>query len=67
MPLAITDDHTALAEVARAFLAGQRAAARGLLDQADEPLPAFWKELASLGWLGLAVPEGVRGQGGRPR
>ncbi len=63
MPLAITDDHKALAEVARSFLTGQRVAARGLLEQADEPLPAFWKELASLGWLGLAVPEEFGGEG----
>ena len=34
MPLPITDDHRALAEVARSFLAGQRAAARALLDAA---------------------------------
>ncbi|MBN9100741.1 MULTISPECIES: acyl-CoA dehydrogenase [unclassified Pseudonocardia] len=63
MPLAITDDHKSLAEVARSFLTGQRVAARGLLDQADEPLPAYWKELASLGWLGLAVPEEFGGEG----
>jgi alkylation response protein AidB-like acyl-CoA dehydrogenase len=63
MPLAITDDHTTLAEVARSFLAGQRAAARGLLDAPDEQLPAFWKELASLGWLGLHVPEEFGGEG----
>ena len=63
MPLAITDDHKALAEVARSFLTGQRVAARCLLDQADESLPAFWKELASLGWLGLHVPEEFGGEG----
>src|SRR5919201_693609 len=47
MPLAIIDDHKALSEVARSFLAGRRAAARELLDAETEPLPAFWKELAS--------------------
>jgi 3-oxochol-4-en-24-oyl-CoA dehydrogenase len=61
MPLAISDDHLALAGVARSFLASQRAAARGLLDQADEGLPAFWKQLP--GWLGLHLPEEYGGEG----
>jgi 3-oxochol-4-en-24-oyl-CoA dehydrogenase len=63
VPLPITDDHKALAEVARSFLAGQRGAARALLDAPDEPLPAFWKEIAGLGWLGLHVPEEHGGEG----
>ncbi len=63
MPLAITDDHRALAEVARRFLTGQRAAARSTLETVDETLPAFWTELASLGWLGLHVPEKHGGEG----
>ena len=64
MPLPITDDHRALAEVARSFLlAGQRAAARALLDAPDEPVPATWKEIAGLGWLGLHVPEEHGGEG----
>ena len=64
MALAISDDHRALAEVARSFLSGQRAAARELL---DTPAPqTSWgagKELASLGWLGLHVPEEHGGEG----
>ena len=63
MPLPITDDHRALAEVARSFLAGQRAAARALLDAPTEPVPATWKEIAALGWLGLHVPEEHGGEG----
>ena len=68
MPLPITDDHRALAEVARSFLAGQRAAARALLPPAhekapDEPVPATWKEFAALGWLGLHVPVEHGGEG----
>ncbi|HKQ41800.1 MAG TPA: acyl-CoA dehydrogenase family protein, partial [Pseudonocardia sp.] len=63
MPLPITDDHRALAEVARSFLAGQRAAARSLLDAPEEPVPATWKEVAGLGWLGLHVPEEHGGEG----
>jgi alkylation response protein AidB-like acyl-CoA dehydrogenase len=63
MALAITDDHRALAEVARSFLSGQRAAARSLLDAPEEALPAFWKELTALGWLGLHLPEEHGGEG----
>ncbi|MEJ3654477.1 acyl-CoA dehydrogenase [Actinomycetes bacterium KLBMP 9759] len=68
MVLAISEDHRTLAEVARSFLSGQRAAARELLPDrsgapAPEALPAFWKELASLGWLGLHVPEEHGGEG----
>ncbi|MHA6780905.1 acyl-CoA dehydrogenase [Pseudonocardia saturnea] len=63
MALAITDDHRTLAEVARSALSGQRAAARALLDSFDEQLPAIWKELAGLGWLGLHVPEEHGGEG----
>ncbi|MBW0091740.1 acyl-CoA dehydrogenase [Pseudonocardia sp. KRD-184] len=63
MALAITDDHRTLAQVARSALSGQRAAARDLLDRPDEALPASWKELAGLGWLGLAVPEEHGGEG----
>ncbi len=61
MPLAISDDHLALAGVARSFLAGQRAAARATLDEAGEALPAFWKELP--GWLGLHLAEEYGGEG----
>jgi alkylation response protein AidB-like acyl-CoA dehydrogenase len=67
MPLPITDDHRTLAGVARSFLAGQRAAgisgARALLDAPTEPVPATWKEVAGLGWLGLHVPEEHGGEG----
>jgi alkylation response protein AidB-like acyl-CoA dehydrogenase len=62
MALAITDDHRTLAEVARSVLSGQRAAARDLLG-ADEGLPGIWKEQASLGWLGLHLPEEYGGEG----
>lgn len=63
MALAITDDHRTLADVARSVLSGQRAEARRLLEPADEARPALWKELASLGWLGLHVPEEYGGEG----
>jgi 3-oxochol-4-en-24-oyl-CoA dehydrogenase len=68
MPLPITDDHRALAEVARSFLSGQRVAARATLADASgetpaERIPEDWKELAGLGWLGLAVAESYGGEG----
>ncbi len=65
MPIALTDDHRELGEVARSFLAAQKArgAARDLLDAEDEAKPAFWRELAELGWLGLHVDERYGGSG----
>ena len=65
MSIAVTDDHRALAETAADFLSknDSRGAARALLEADTEPLPAFWSELASLGWLGLHLPEEVGGAG----
>ena len=65
MPIALTDDHRELGDVARSFLTAQKArwAARELLDADDETKPAFWGELAELGWLGLHVDEAYGGSG----
>ena len=65
MALAISDEHLELAGVAAGFLerTGARAASRALLDAPEETLPAFWTELAELGWLGLHVPEEHGGSG----
>ncbi|MGF2945360.1 acyl-CoA dehydrogenase family protein, partial [Mycobacterium sp. Lab-001] len=65
MAIALTDDHRELAEVARGFLTAQKArwAARSLLDAADEARPAFWPNLAELGWLGLHIDEEHGGSG----
>ena len=65
MSIAITEDHRALAETASAFLLkhNARGAARALLESRTEELPAFWGELADLGWLGLHVPEEYGGSG----
>ena len=65
MPIALSDDHRELADVAAAFLTdrGGLAASRGLLDSVAEPLPVFWDELVSMGWLGLHLPEDVGGSG----
>ncbi|MGB8403206.1 MAG: acyl-CoA dehydrogenase [Mycobacterium sp.] len=65
MGIAITEDHRELAAVVRSFLQarGARGAARELLDAKDEQRPAFWPEVAALGWLGLHVPEEYGGAG----
>ena len=65
MPIALTDDHRELGEVARSFLAAQkvRRVARELLDADEQPTPPFWRELAGLGWLGLHVDEAYGGSG----
>ena len=65
MSIAITDDHRALAETARDFLAARKvlAAARALLEAEGEERPPFWDELAEIGWLGLHLPEQYGGSG----
>jgi alkylation response protein AidB-like acyl-CoA dehydrogenase len=65
MTLAITDDHVQLARVARDVLAerGGTRSARVALDGDPEALPQAWKDIVSLGWLGLHVDERWGGQG----
>jgi alkylation response protein AidB-like acyl-CoA dehydrogenase len=65
MSIAITDDHRALSDTASDFLAkhGARVAARELLEAPEEIMPAFWQDLAGLGWLGLHIPEEHGGSG----
>ncbi len=65
MPIAITEDHRTLGQTASDFLAkhDSRGAARSLLEAEKEPLPPFWSDLASLGWLGLHLPDAVGGSG----
>ncbi|HLT15439.1 MAG TPA: acyl-CoA dehydrogenase [Acidimicrobiales bacterium] len=65
MSIAITDDHKALSETAADVLAKRnvRAAARALLEAPEEPMPHVWGEIASLGWLGLHIPEAHGGSG----
>nr|MCW1959481.1 acyl-CoA/acyl-ACP dehydrogenase [Mycobacterium sp.] len=65
MPIALTDDHRELGDVARSFLTAQKArgAARELLDADAETRPSFWPELAELGWLGLHIDEAYGGSG----
>jgi len=65
MSIAITEDHRSLGRTASDFLAkhDSRGVARALLEAGEEGLPAFWSDLASLGWLGLHLPEAHGGSG----
>ena len=65
MPIAISEDHKTLADTAAEFLAKRDAkgSARALLEAKEESLPKWWSELASMGWLGLHVPESLGGSG----
>jgi alkylation response protein AidB-like acyl-CoA dehydrogenase len=65
MPIAISDDHRALADTVSDFLSKQQAltAGRQLLEADQETLPPFWSEAAALGWLGLHLPEEAGGSG----
>jgi alkylation response protein AidB-like acyl-CoA dehydrogenase len=65
MPIAISDDHKALAATVSDFLAKHQALSLGrqLLEASTETLPPFWAEAAALGWLGLHLPEEAGGSG----
>jgi alkylation response protein AidB-like acyl-CoA dehydrogenase len=71
MPLAITGEHRALAEVARSMVtsrSGTAGARRILLDAGGDDgrwwqNDGLWKEIVSTGWLGLHVDERFGGQG----
>ncbi|WP_063041588.1 acyl-CoA dehydrogenase [Nocardia pseudovaccinii] len=58
MPLALTDDHIAIGDAVRSFLADQKARelARRVFDDPDPDVTALWKRLAGLGWMGLHLP-----------
>ncbi|ARE37835.1 acyl-CoA dehydrogenase (plasmid) [Rhodococcus sp. BH4] len=59
MPLALTDDHLAIAEVVRSFLSEHKARTltRSVLDHPDTDISELWRQMAGLGWLGLHLPE----------
>ena len=65
MSLAITEDHRALAEVARSFAGGQklRQITRDALTVPPASLGAAWELMAELGWTGLHLPEQFGGSG----
>ena len=57
MPIAITDEHRALADSVAQLLTRRdaRAAARALLDAPTEERPALWSDLTGLGLQGVDV------------
>ena len=59
MDFAFTSDQQLLKNSARAFLDEhcKPATVRGLWDDPRGESEAMWKEIAQLGWLGLALPE----------
>jgi alkylation response protein AidB-like acyl-CoA dehydrogenase len=65
MSIAINDDHRALADTVADFLTKREslAAARALLESAEEPPVGFWADAAGLGWLGLSIAEEFGGSG----
>ncbi len=70
MPLAINEDHRALADVAKAVVAGRSGIAgarRILLDATTNGRwwtdDGLWKEIVSTGWLGLHVDVEYGGEG----
>ncbi|MBV9204809.1 MAG: acyl-CoA dehydrogenase, partial [Actinobacteria bacterium] len=65
MSIAISEEHRALAQTVAGVLTDHqsRAAARALLTAETDGLPAFWADLASLGLLGLHLPEDLGGSG----
>jgi alkylation response protein AidB-like acyl-CoA dehydrogenase len=65
MPIAISEEHRALAQSVADFLTHHqsRAAARSLLEAETDARPVFWAELGGLGLLGLHVPEDLGGSG----
>jgi alkylation response protein AidB-like acyl-CoA dehydrogenase len=68
MSIAISEEHRALADTATDFLNRHHALAahRATLDAPEESIPAFWGDLAALGWLGLHLPEEYGGSGFGP-
>jgi 3-oxochol-4-en-24-oyl-CoA dehydrogenase len=65
VPIAITDDHRALADAVSQLLSRRdsRAAARARLESAAEDPLTFWADLVGLGLPGLHVPEEYGGAG----
>ena len=65
MPVGISDEHVALHEAVRGWAERHSPSdvVRALLDAKTEEKPAFWADLAAQGWIGLAVPEELGGEG----
>lgn len=66
MDLTLTDDQELIASTARGFLESRcpMAHVREMETDTSGYSPALWKEMAELGWTGLAFPEEHGGAGG---
>ncbi|MCW5804328.1 MAG: acyl-CoA dehydrogenase family protein [Deltaproteobacteria bacterium] len=65
MNFELTEDQRMIVEAAAGFAKRSPVARmRGLRDDAVGWSPEVWRQMAQLGWLGLALPEGVGGSGG---
>src|SRR5438128_7381091 len=65
MPLGISDEHEALRATVRRWLDSHcdPSVPRARLEADTDHDPAFWRAVATQGWLGLHVQESVGGQG----
>ncbi|HZP15713.1 MAG TPA: acyl-CoA dehydrogenase, partial [Nocardioides sp.] len=65
MPIAISDEHHALADSVSQLLVKREArrAARALLEAPTEEMPDFWADLVNIGLPGLHIPETHGGSG----
>jgi alkylation response protein AidB-like acyl-CoA dehydrogenase len=65
MPIAISEEHEALAQSVRRFCEEKcpPSVPRALLDAETEEMPPFWDALSQLGWLGLHLPDRYGGSG----
>lgn len=65
MSIAIGEDHLALRDTVRRFVSSRcgPATVRDAVDAKEEVLPAFWPEVAALGWLGLHLDDDEGGSG----
>ncbi|MCR9126485.1 MAG: acyl-CoA dehydrogenase [Rhodobacteraceae bacterium] len=61
--LVVTEEETMLADAARGFLdeAAPVAHLRGLRDSGQTRDAALWREMASMGWTGVLIPEAAGG------
>ncbi|MFN8534773.1 MAG: acyl-CoA dehydrogenase family protein [Dehalococcoidia bacterium] len=66
MDLSLSEEQSLLARAAREFLAQEcpLKLVRGLEEDRTGWSPALWKQMADLGWMGLALPEEYGGSGG---
>jgi alkylation response protein AidB-like acyl-CoA dehydrogenase len=65
MPIGITEEHEALRQSVRSWVnrQGGTRPAREALEEVEDRLPGLWRDLVSLGWLGLHVQERYGGSG----